>query len=162
MDDILLVPFAILYTIIRRTQLQHFDIGKSWMIESLLENRCHVVEVIGHRASYESWISAREHPKRINWRHIDSAWRRIHFRTRQRHRTRLSSGETKCRIHMVDEEDISIVTNCMDEVIDSFAEGRTIACMSDDSEIRTCDLDTRGERQDSSMETVYRREAYFV
>lgn len=34
MDDISLIPFTILYTIIGRTELEDFNIGKTWVTES--------------------------------------------------------------------------------------------------------------------------------
>jgi hypothetical protein len=55
---------------------------------------------------------------------------------------------------MVYEEDISIVSNSMNEMIDTFTECRTITCMRYDRHFRMSYLDTRSQWKNAPMKSM--------
>lgn len=63
---------------------------------------------------------------------------------------------------MMDEEDISIMSNGVDEMIDSFTQCRTITSMRYDRHLRMGNLDTSCERQDASVEAMNGTQSYFI
>lgn len=132
------------------------------MMKTHLEHFCHMIHVIGESSSDKCRVATRENSERFDRRSIDTLWRGVHFRSWKRHRACLTSGETKSRIHMMDKENISIVSNGMDQMIDSLTECRTISCVSNDRHLRMSDFDTSCQWQNTSMKSMNRRQADFV
>lgn len=160
--DMALVPCAILDTIIRRTELEDLDIGESRMSESGLEHCCHVVHVIGERPCDKGGIASGEDAQSIDRRCVHSQRSRIHLHARKGRRTGLPRGQTEIPIHMMQEEDIAVVTDGMDEMVDSFAQGRSVAGMGYDSEFRASDFYPGGKRQHATMESMDRHQSYLI
>lgn len=154
MNNIFLIPFAILNTIIGWTELEYFDIGKAWVAESFLEYGCHMIHIIRESPCDKWWITSREDSEWINWRCIDTSRWSIHPSTRDSHRTRLSSRETKCRIDMVYEEDIPIMSDGMNQVIDSLTEGGSITSMGYDRHLRMSNFYASRQRENSPMKPM--------
>ena len=161
-DDIPLIPLTILHTIIGRTELEHFYIGKTWMSQSFSEDFCHMIHIIRKSTSYKCRITTRENTERLDWWRIDAFWCRIHLCPRKGHRTCLTCRQTKCRIDVMNKENISIMPNCMNEMIDSFTQSRSITCVGNDGHLWVSNFYTSCQWQDTTMETVNSSQSEFI
>lgn len=146
MNDMALVPCTVLHAIVGRTELEHFDVSKSRMPETGLEHLCHMIHVIGKCPCNKSGIASGEDSQRINRRSVYTSRGGIHLRAGKRRRAGLSRRQAEIPVHMVQKEDIPVMADGVDQMIDSFAQRRSIARMGYDGELRTRNLDAGRER----------------
>lgn len=56
-DDISLIPFTVLNTVIGWAELENFYISKAWVTESFLKHFRHMIHIIRERTGNKRWIA---------------------------------------------------------------------------------------------------------